>query len=695
MKFINFFLFFLKKKEKIIIKSLLIPCLILVLLTMLIVPLSPFLLDILFTFNITLSIMILISTMLMQHTLEFSSFPIILLFSTLLRLSLNIASTRIILLKGHLGSVSAGYVIESFGNFLVGGNFIIGIVIFIILVIINFIVITKGVSRISEVGARFTLDAMPGKQMAIDSDLNSGLIQSTEAKKRRLKIEKEADFYGSMDGASKFVRGDAIAGIIIMFVNLLGGLFVGIWQHNMTFSEASQIYCLLTIGDGLVAQIPSLIISTASAIIVTRINSDQNNVGDQILQQLFNVPKVILLSGLVIGILGLIPGMPHLVFLLFTFGLCILSWRIYKKELNLKNFDKKKKDMFTQNEHNITLSWKDVSFEELMVIELSHDLISLTQTSDADGLLLHLNKIRKNFAQEIGFLPSIIHVLINHELLLNQYRILVKGIEIARGKVYLNKLLAIDNGSAKGVLTGKKIYDPVFNLPAFWIKKELEQKAISKNFLIVKNSMVIITHFHNIIKNYFHEIFGFQETQELLDYISQSTPKLVESLIPSKLSVFDLQKILQNLLKEKISIRDIRTILETLLEFTPTIKKDLEILTGMVRIALRKSITQKYFFNSGDIKVLGLNFELETLLLNNIEKNNYILDPKLAENLIKNTKIAIEIQKKNKNPIILLVNHSLRFFLARIFFKSIPELIVLSFFEISEERNVIITVFIR
>ncbi|WP_343126689.1 flagellar biosynthesis protein FlhA [Buchnera aphidicola] len=690
MKFLNFFLFFLKEKKKNFLKSLLVPVLILILLLMLIVPLPSFLLDIFFTFNITLAIMILSSTMFIRSTLEFSTFPIILLFSTLLRLALNISSTRIILLKGHLGFFSAGHVIEAFGNFIVGGNFIIGIVVFIILVVINFIVITKGASRIAEVGARFTLDAMPGKQMAIDSDLNSGLIKEVEAKKRRLKIEKESDFYGSMDGASKFVRGDAIAGIFIMIVNLLGGLFVGIWQHKMMFSEAARRYCLLTIGDGLVAQIPALIISTASAIIVTRVSTEDTYVGEQIIDQIFHSPQIIFFSGLILGVLGLIPGMPNFIFLIFTIGLFFLSFFFYRKNFILKNFQKKKKNIIQKNKKTL-VTWKDVHFEESIVIELSYNLNSLIQVLGIDNLLENLTKLRKNFAQEIGFLPPFFYVFINHDLPLNFYRILIKGVEIASGNIFLDKLLAINTGKAQGSLIGKKVFDPVFNFPAFWIAQKFKEEAILKNFMIVKNSMIIITHLNHIIKNFFHEILGFQETQELLDYVSNMTPKLVLSLVPEFLSTLDIQKILKNLLKEKISIKDIKTILETLLEYAPSLKKDLDMLTSMVRIALRKSITQKYFSQFGDIKVLGLHFKLEKLLLENIEKNNYIIEPNLANNLIKNTKIAIKKQKKNNDPIVLIVNHSLRLFISRIFLKSIPEIVVLSYFEISEERNIIIT----
>lgn len=666
-----------------------VPILIIIILSMLVLPLPPIILDIFFTFNIILSIMILLVSMFIKKTLDFSSFPTVLLFSTLLRLALNVASTRIILLQGNIGGFSAGHVIEAFGTFLIKGNFIIGIVIFIILVIINFLVITKGSVRIAEVGARFFLDSMPGKQMAIDADLNSGIIVAKIAKKRRINIDRESDFYGAMDGASKFIRGDALAGILIMIVNIIGGLAIGILQHNMSFLKAAKIYSILTIGDGLVTQIPALIISTASGVIVTRVTTNDKNIGEQMIDQIFNHPKIILLGGIILGIFGIIPGMPNFIFLFFTLLLFFLSWWIYKNNINKISSSKKLKN--TDIYDNIEVSWRDVQFESPILIEFSEKLLSITKNDNRNDFFKKIQIIRKNITQNFGFLLPKINMRCNINLQDNCYRILIKGVEYGRGIGYLDKLFAIDSTGTMEELPGIKIKEPVFGFFAFWIDEKLKKYAINKKFSVVNISAVIITHFNKIITDHIYELLGFQEVQQLIGLISQSYPKLIDSLIPDIISVIVLQKILQNLLKEKIPIRDINTILETLIDHGKSLKNNVISLTSIVRISLKNIITQKFFSQHYNINVIGLSKKFEDILLQIVKQKNNSVEPKFSNILIKKTNNAILNQKKLKYPIVLLVQHNLRVLLSNLFMNIFPELIVLSFLEISINRKIYMT----
>lgn len=666
------------------------PILILMILSMMVLPLAPFVLDIFFTFNIALSIIILLVSMFTRHTLEFTAFPTILLFSTLLRLALNVASTRIIFLQGHTGADSAGRVIESFGHFLVGGNFAIGIVVFIILVIINFIVITKGASRIAEVGARFILDAMPGKQMAIDADLNAGLIGEEKAKKRRIKITQEADFYGSMDGASKFVRGDAIAGILIMIINIFGGLIIGLIQHHMLLNKAVEVYTLLTIGDGLVAQIPALVISTAAGVIVTRVSSNQN-VGEQMVSQLFYNPQVILLSAIVLGVLGLVPGMPNVIFLVFTVLLFFLSWWLYEKKYDLEsNFLNSNKKYKLIHDSISEASWNDVELEDPIRIEIGYKLIPMTDVNQKGDLLDRIRIVRKKIAQEIGFLPPLVRVKNNMNLSGNMYCVFMKGVEVGRGTCFYGRFMAIHSGRETESLPFEKVYEPTFGLSGYWIEEEFKNAAQKKGYSVIESSVVIATHLNFLINNHIDELFGRQEAQKLLEHVSTDMPKLTEDLIPNIINLTILHKVLKNLLLEHVPIRDMRTILETLSECADTQKDPCE-LTSIVRIALRKIIMQKLFNQNGIIEIIGLEPNLEQLLLNTLKSGTNTIEPMLSENLLVKTKEAIKKQLLISAPLVLLVSHPLRYFLSKFLRQSFPELTILSQFEIIDIKKIKVT----
>ncbi|MFV8797399.1 flagellar biosynthesis protein FlhA [Yersinia sp. LJYL362] len=662
------------------------PILILMILSMMVLPLPPFILDLLFTFNIALSIMVLLVAMFTQRTLDFAAFPTILLFSTLLRLSLNVASTRIILMDGHTGGASAGRVIEAFGHFLVGGNFAIGIVVFVILVIINFMVITKGAGRIAEVGARFVLDGMPGKQMAIDADLNAGLIGEDEAKKRRSDVTQEADFYGSMDGASKFVRGDAVAGLLIMVINVVGGLLVGVLQHNMAVGHAAETYTLLTIGDGLVAQIPALVISTAAGVIVTRVSTDQD-VGQQMVTQLFNNPRVMVLSAAVLGLLGMVPGMPNFVFLLFTAALLALAWRLRGKQSQQPAAAEA--PVMQDQQQATEATWSDVQLEDPLGMEVGYRLIPMVDFQQNGELLGRIRSIRKKFAQEMGYLPPVVHIRDNLELPPASYRILMKGVEIGSGEAHPGRWLAINPGNAVGTLPGEATQDPAFGLAAVWIESALREQAQIQGFTVVEASTVVATHLNHLISQYASDLFGRQETQQLLDRVSQEMPKLTEDFIPGVVTLTTLHKVLQNLLMERVSIRDMRTIIETLAEHAPTQTDPYE-LTAVVRVALGRSIAQQWFPGTGEIQVIGLDAALERLLLQALQGGSG-LEPGLADRLLEQSKQALQRQEMLGAPPVLLVNHALRALLARFLRRSLPQMVVLSNLEIGDNRQIRMT----
>lgn len=663
------------------------PILILIILSMMVLPLPPFILDLLFTFNIALSIMVLLVAMFTQRTLEFAAFPTILLFSTLLRLSLNVASTRIILLEGHTGTAAAGRVVEAFGHFLVGGNFAIGIVVFIILVLINFMVITKGAGRIAEVGARFVLDGMPGKQMAIDADLNAGLIGEDEAKQRRSEVTQEADFYGSMDGASKFVRGDAIAGLMIMIINVVGGLLVGVLQHGMDLGHAAESYTLLTIGDGLVAQIPALVISTAAGVIVTRVGTNED-VGEQMVTQLFRNPRVMMLSACVLGLLGLVPGMPNFVFLLFTGGLLALAWWTRGQQQKPAAV-KETVQVNTESQQLVEASWSDVQLEDSLGMEVGYRLIPMVDHAQNGELLGRIRSIRKKFAQEMGYLPPVIHIRDNLELPPAGYRILMKGVEIGSGEAHPGRWMAINPGNAIGQLPGEVTQDPAFGLAAVWIEPALREQAQIQGFTVVEASTVVATHLNHLISMHAQELFGRQETQELMERVSKELPKLTEDFIPGVITLTTLHKVLQNLLAERVSIRDMRTIIESLAEHAP-IQTDANELTALVRVALGRAITQQWFPGNGEVQVIGLDTALERLLLQALQGGGG-LEPGLAERLLTQAQAALQQQEVNGAPPVLLVNHALRALLSRFLRRSLPQIAVMSNLEMSDSRQIRMT----
>ncbi|GHC33079.1 flagellar biosynthesis protein FlhA [Aidingimonas halophila] len=663
------------------------PVLIIMILAMMILPLAPFLLDMLFTFNIAMAVMVLLVSMFTQKPLDFAAFPAVLLFTTLLRLSLNVASTRVVLMEGHQGGDAAGKVIEAFGTFLVGGNFAVGLVVFMILVIINFMVITKGAGRIAEVGARFMLDAMPGKQMAIDADLNAGLIGEEEARQRRSDVAQEADFYGSMDGASKFVRGDAVAGLVIMIVNVIGGLLIGMLQHDLSFSDAARTYTLLTIGDGLVAQIPALVISTAAGVTVSRVTTDQD-VGQQMLSQLFVNPQVLVLAAAVMGLLGLVPGMPNFVFLTFTVLLGGLAWFIMRRQ------ERKLVETAQQAEpppapEAPEASWDDVQLVDTLGLEVGHRLIPLVDHRQEGELLSRIKSVRKKFAQEVGFLPPVVHIRDNLELGPNNYSISLKGVEVGQAEAYPGKWLAIDPGQVSGHVDGTPTEDPAFGLPAVWIDSSQREHAQVYGYTVVDASTVVATHLNHLLHRYASEMLGRSEVQQLLDKLGEDHKSLVEEVVPKAISLTVLQRILQNLLDEDVSIRDMRTILDTLAEYTSQTTDPNE-LTAQVRIALGRAITQQWFPASGELHVMGLDAQLEQVLMQAMN-NGGALEPGLAENLMSQTETALESQENAGEPPVLVVQHALRPLLSRFLRRRLRHLVVMSQAEIPDDRTLRVT----
>ena len=665
------------------------PVLILMILAMMVLPLPPFALDLLFTFNIAISVIVMLVAMNVIKPLEFSIFPTVLLVTTLLRLSLNVASTRVVLLNGHTGPDAAGKVIEAFGHFLVGGNYAVGLVVFTILVIINFVVITKGAGRVAEVAARFTLDAMPGKQMAIDADLNAGLIGEDDARRRRSEIAQEADFYGSMDGASKFVRGDAVAGIMIMLINVIGGLIVGVLQHNLDIGTAAKFYTLLTIGDGLVAQIPALIISIAAGMVVTRVG-DEQNVSQQFMSQLFNNPRVIGLTAAIIGFLGLIPGMPNLVFIAIAAGLAALAWQ--RDQSARQAMASPITVAPTVATETLEASWADVTTLDVLGLEVGYRLIPLVDKSQDGELLRRIRGIRKKFAQEVGFLVSPVHIRDNLELKPNAYRILLKGVEIGQGEAFPGSLLAINPGRVVGEIPGTATKDPAFGLPAVWIDLALRDQAQAFGYTVVDASTVTATHLNHIILSHAAELLGRQETQALIDHLAKEMPKLVEDLVPKVLALGILQKVLQNLLEEGVHIRDMHTIIETLAENAAR-TQDAEALTAQVRIALGRSIIQQLYPSGAEMQVMSLDPQLERVLLQAVAGggDGASIEPGLADTLVRETVAAAQRQEDLGLPSVLLVPGNLRTLLSRFLRRGISQLKVLAHSEVPESKTIKVT----
>ena len=665
------------------------PILILMILAMMVLPLPAFALDVFFTFNIAISVLVLLVAVNTQKTLDFSVFPTVLLVTTLLRLSLNVASTRVVMLEGHTGPDAAGKVIEAFGHFLVGGNFAVGIMVFLILVVINFVVITKGAGRVAEVSARFTLDAMPGKQMAIDADLNAGLIGEEEARKRRTDISRESEFFGSMDGASKFVRGDAVAGIIIMLLNVVGGLIVGVLQHNMELAQAAKNYTLLTIGDGLVAQIPGLIISIAAGMVVTRV-SDDRDIGQQVMSQMFRNGKTIAITAAILGFLGLIPGMPNMVFLILASMLGWFAWTILRREQRVVETPLPVAPAPTMEA--MEASWNDVAPLDVLGLEVGYRLIPLVDKSQDGELLRRIRGIRKKFAQEVGFLVSPVHIRDNLELKPNVYRILLKGVEIGQGEAYTGQHLAINPGRVAGTLNGTATKDPAFGLPAIWIDAGQREQAQAYGYTVVDASTVVATHLNHLILTHAAELLGRQEVQQLLDHLAKEMPKLVEDLVPKVLPLGTLQKVLHGMLEEGVHIRDMRTIIETVADHAARTQNADELST-QVRMALGRAIVQQLFPGGGEMQVMSLDPTLERLLSQAVAggSENTSFEPGLADTLVRETAAAAQRQEGLGLPAVLLVPASLRLLLSRFLRRTIPLLKVLSHNEVPENRIIKVT----
>ncbi|MBW2941587.1 flagellar biosynthesis protein FlhA [Zhongshania aquimaris] len=657
---------------------------------MLVIPMPPFLLDLLFTFNITLSLVIILAVIYVERPIDFSVFPTVLLLATLLRLALNVASTRVVLLEGHNGPGAAGKVIESFGEFVIGGNYVVGIVVFIILVVINFVVVTKGAGRVSEVTARFTLDAMPGKQMAIDSDLNAGLLNQEEASRRREEVRTEADFYGSMDGASKFVRGDAVAGIMILFINIIGGLGVGMTQHGLSFSQAMHNYTLLTIGDGLVAQLPSLLLSTAVAIIVTRISRSQN-MGKQIVGQMFANPNVLYMSATLLGLIGIIPGMPNLVFLMLA-GACAGSgwWMQNQKKhaQELVDEDENIEEIPVAREPS-ELNWDEVTPMDVVSLEVGYRLIPLVDRNQGGELIARITGVRKKLSKDLGFLIQPVHIRDNLELSPSSYRIQLLGDTIAQGDIQAGKELAINPGGAQGQLRGSPTKDPAFGMDAVWIDSSQRDQAQTMGYTVVDPCTVIATHLSQIIKQHAHELLGHEEVQQLLDRLAKTDPRLVENVVPKQLPLSIVVRVLQNLLKEGVSIRSIRLIAESLAEQAPRSKNPDELLEG-VRVALGRMIVQEINGLEEDLPVSALDPDLEQLLQDMLRGNAGAagLEPGIAERLQNELADYSQRQELAGQPAVVLVSPSIRSWVSRFTRRSVPGLAVLSYNEVPDSKQV-------
>ncbi len=665
------------------------PVMVLAALAMVVLPMPAFLLDLFFTFNIALSLVVLLVTVYTRRPLDFAAFPTVLLIATLLRLALNVASTRVVLLYGHEGPGAAGNVIEAFGNVVIGGNYAVGLVVFLILMIINFMVVTKGAGRISEVSARFTLDALPGKQMAIDADLNAGLIDQEQARVRRFEVTKEADFYGSMDGASKFVKGDAIAGILILFINIIGGLSIGMIQYDLGFKEAIEIYTLLTIGDGLVAQIPSLLLSIGAAIMVTRQNTDED-MGQQVIFQLFDNPKALTITAGILFVMGIVPGMPHFAFLflaLLASGAAYWLHRKQKTKAENKNLPAKS-DVETPTQRE--LSWDDVQPVDVIGLEVGYRLIPLVDKDQGGELLERVKGVRKKLSQDFGFLIPPVHIRDNLELTPNSYRITLMGVAVGEAEIRPDQELAINPGQVYGMIDGERTSDPAFGLDAVWIREDQREHAQALGYTVVDSSTVLATHLSQLLTNNAAQLIGHEEVQNLLEMLSRSAPKLVENFVPDQLSLGVVVKVLQNLLHEAIPIRDIRTIVQTLSEYASK-SQEPDILTAAVRISLKRLIVQEINGVEPELPVITLIPELEQILHQTMQASggeSAGIEPGLAERLQMALSHATQEQELKGEPAVLLTSGVLRSTLAKFVKNTIPNLRVLSYQEIPDEKQI-------
>ncbi|WP_097460340.1 flagellar biosynthesis protein FlhA [Mangrovitalea sediminis] len=696
-----------------------IPILLVAVLGMMTLPVPPFLLDVLFTFNIALSLVVLLVCVYAMRPMDFAAFPTVLLVATLLRLALNVASTRVVLLHGYQGGAAAGKVIQSFGEVLIGGNYAVGLVVFAILMIINFVVVTKGAGRVSEVSARFTLDAMPGKQMAIDADLNAGLIDQDEAKARRTEIADEADFYGSMDGASKFVRGDAMAGLLILAINLLGGVGIGMVQHDLTFAQAMQNYALLTIGDGLVAQIPSLMLSTAAAIMVTRVATTQDMSG-QIMSQMFTAPRALGIAAGIMVLLGLVPGMPHVAFLGLGGVAGGLAYWIWKQQQQVDaeegSFPVRPAGQaaaaglpaqpsaggaaqaLPAPGDNRELGWEDVATVDMIGLEVGYRLIPLVDKSQGGQMLTRIKGVRKKLSQELGFLMPSVHIRDNLDLMPNAYRVTLMGVTIAEAEIYPDRELAIDPGQVFGRIEGIDGKDPAFGLDAIWIEVSQRDQAQTLGYTVVDASTVVATHLNQILQRHAHELIGHEEVQKWLEQLEKVSPKLAEELVPTTVTISLLLKVLQSLLIEEVPIRDMRSIAEAMVNVQPK-SQDPQVLTTAARHSLRRMIVQSICGNDPEIPVITLDPELEQMLLKSLQQSQQsgagdevglILEPGLVEKLQRSLAEAAQRQEMMGKPAVLLVSAPLRPVLARFARYGVERIHVLSYQEVPDNKQITI-----
>ncbi|WP_431688331.1 flagellar biosynthesis protein FlhA [Hahella sp. NBU794] len=697
-----------------------IPVLLMVLLGMMTLPVPPFLLDVFFTFNIALSLVILLVCVYAMRPMEFAIFPTVLLVATLLRLALNVASTRVVLLEGHEGGDAAGKVIQSFGEVLIGGNYAVGLVVFAILMIINFVVVTKGAGRVSEVSARFTLDAMPGKQMAIDADLNAGIINQDEAKARRAEVSQEADFYGSMDGASKFVRGDAVAGLLILAINLIGGLAIGIMQHDLEFNDAVQKYALLTIGDGLVAQIPSLLLSTAAAIMVTRV-STQQDMSSQVINQLFGSPRALAIVAVVMFIMGVIPGMPHMAFLGLASVFGAAAYFMWKRQQQSEVVDEGvtpaprrpgappqpgggpalapgESAPAVRGPETKELGWDDVASVDIVGLEVGYRLIPLVDKSQGGQLLARIKGVRKKLSQELGFLMPSVHIRDNLDLMPNFYRITLMGVTIAEAEIHPDREMAINPGQVFGKLDGIQTKDPAFGLEAVWIDPAQKEQAQTLGYTVVDSSTVVATHLNQVLSRHAYELIGHEEVQQWLEQLGKKAAKLAEELVPNTVSLSTLLKVLQNLLQEDVPVRDMRSIAEAIVNFTPK-TQDAGILTAAVRASLRRLIVQNIVGAEPELPVITLDPGLEQLLLKSMQQAQQaggmddiglILEPSMMEKLQRSLAEAAQRQEMLGKAAVLLVSNSLRPVLARFIRLSVERMHVLAYQEVPDNKQITI-----
>jgi len=658
------------------------PLLVVVILAMMVLPLPAWLLDVFFTLNISVALMVMMVAAFMLRPLDFAAFPAVLLLTTLMRLSLNVASTRVVLLEGHTGAGAAGAVIEAFGHFLIGGNFAVGLIVFAILVVINFVVVTKGAERIAEVSARFALDAMPGKQMAVDADLSAGTIDEKEAKRRRAEVAEEADFFGSMDGASKFVRGDAIAGILILFINIIGGLIVGVAQHGLSLGQAADSYILLAVGDALVAQIPGLLISVAAAMVVSRVGKEQD-LGRQIMDQMFISPRVLGITAGIMGVLGIIPGMPHLVFLSIAAILGYAAWVLAHKPPPAP-VEEAKPVTAPDGE----ASWDDLQPVDQLGLELGYRLITLVDKNRQGDLLTRIKGVRRKFAQEVGFLPPPVHVRDNLELKPSGYRITLRGVIVGESEAFPGMYLAINPGGITTPLIGTATTDPAFGLPAHWIDERQKEAAQMAGFTVVDSETVMATHLSHLMQVHAAKLLSRTETQQLVEHVSKLAPKLIEEVVPKMVSIAVFQKVLQLLLEESVHIRDIRTIIEAIAEHASVTTDPVE-LAKRVRVALSPAIVQQIYGPSRELNVIAIDPPLERLLMQALgNASGPSLDPGVADMLSRSAAEMALKQEEIGVPACLLVPDAIRNAIARLVRRVAPRLQVLAHSEIPETHTI-------